>query len=127
VKRFYKEVSVSVGAGGDGYQILLDGRPVRSPARRPLLLPDVALAEAVAEEWRSQGESIALARMALTRLVSTSQDRMPALRGAAIDEVVDYALTDLLCYRAAEPEVLAERQRQTCTTNAAATTTISGS
>jgi chaperone required for assembly of F1-ATPase len=111
VKRFYKEVTV--GADGDGHRILLDGRPVNSPARRPLVLPHAALADAVAEEWRDQGETIEQAGMVLTRLASTTLDRMPALRGAAIDEVVDYALTDLLCYRAGEPTTLAERQLQT--------------
>ena len=110
MKRFYKEVSV--GADGDGHRILLDGRPVHSPARRPLVLPDAALALAVAAEWRGQGETIEQAGMALTRLASTAVDRMPALRGAAIAELADYALTDLLCYRAAAPADLAERQRQ---------------
>jgi chaperone required for assembly of F1-ATPase len=110
VKRFYKEVSV--GVGGEGCTILLDGRPVRSPARRLLVLPDAALAEAVADEWRCQGETIEQAGMALTRLASTALDRMPELRAAAIDEVADYALTDLLCYRAAEPAALAQRQHQ---------------
>ena len=110
MKRFYKEVSV--GADGDGRTILLDGRPVRSPARQLLVLPDAALAQAVADEWRGQGETIEQAGMALTRLASTAQDRMPALRGAAIDELADYALTDLLCYRAAQPADLAERQQR---------------
>jgi chaperone required for assembly of F1-ATPase len=110
MKRFYREVAVA--AGPDGHRILLDGRPVHSPARKPLLLPSRALAEAVAEEWRSQGETIERADMALTRLVSTALDRMPALRRAAIDEALDYAGTDLLCYRAAEPAELAERQRR---------------
>jgi chaperone required for assembly of F1-ATPase len=110
VKRFYKDVSV--GAGGGGHRILLDGRPVNSPARRPLELPDAALAEAVAEEWRGQGETIEQAGMVLTRLASTATDRMPALRDAATLEVADYALTDLLCYRAAAPPVLAQRQQE---------------
>jgi chaperone required for assembly of F1-ATPase len=110
MKRFYKEVSVAAGAAG--HQILLDGRPVHSPARRPLAMPSAALAEAVAGEWRAQGETIERAGMGLTRLVSTALDRMPALRGAAIDEALGYAGTDLLCYRAAEPLELAERQRR---------------
>jgi chaperone required for assembly of F1-ATPase len=111
VKRFYKEVSVATGAGG--HQILLDGRPVRTPARQAVVMPSAALAEAIAGEWRAQGEVIARAGMGLTRLVSTALDRMPALRGAAIEEVLGYALTDLLCYRAADPVELAERQQLT--------------
>ena len=110
MKRFYKEVVVD--AAGDGHRILLDGRAVHSPARRPLAMPSAALAEEVAQEWRAQGETIDRAGMGLTRLVSTALDRMPGLRGAAIDEVIGYAATDLLCYRAAGPVELAERQRR---------------
>jgi chaperone required for assembly of F1-ATPase len=110
MKRFYKEVSVAAGA--DGHRILLDRRPVHSPARQPLVMPSAALAEAVADEWRAQGSTIERAGMGLTRLVSTALDRMPALRGAAIDEALGYALTDLLCYRAAAPAELAARQER---------------
>ena len=110
MKRFYEEVGVDLVAGG--HRVLLDGRTVRTPARRFLVTPSAALAEAVAGEWRSQGETIEPVGMGLTRLVSTVLDRMPALLGAAIDETVGYAETDLLCYRAAEPADLAERQQQ---------------
>jgi len=111
VKRFYQDVGVTADA--DGYRILLDSRAVHTPARQDLVVPNTALAEAVAEEWRDQGETIERAGMGLTRLVSTALDRMPALRNAAIDEVLGYAETDLLCYRAAHPVALAERQRRT--------------
>ena len=111
MKRFYKDVGVDAAAGG--HRILLDGRPVHSPARRPLVMPNAALAEAVAGEWRAQGETIERAGMGLTRLVSTALDRMPALRGAAIDEALGYAGTDLLCYRAAAPAELVARQERT--------------
>jgi chaperone required for assembly of F1-ATPase len=110
VKRFYKEVSVAAAA--EGHQVLLDGRPVRTPARRALAVPSATLAAAVADEWRAQGETLQPASMALTRLISTAIDRMPALRAAAIDEVLGYAETDLLCYRAATPADLADRQQQ---------------
>jgi chaperone required for assembly of F1-ATPase len=110
VKRFYKEVSVAAAA--EGHQVLLDGRPVRTPARRALAVPSATLAAAVADEWRAQGETLQPASMALTRLISTAIDRMPALRAAAIDEVLGYAETDLLCYRAAAPADLADRQQQ---------------
>jgi chaperone required for assembly of F1-ATPase len=110
VKRFYKEVGVAAAA--EGHQVLLDGRPVRTPARLALAVPSATLAAAVADEWRAQGETLQPASMALTRLISTAIDRMPALRAAAIDEVLGYAETDLLCYRAAAPADLADRQQQ---------------
>jgi chaperone required for assembly of F1-ATPase len=110
VKRFYQEVSVVTAA--EGHQVLLDGRPARTPARHALAVPSATLAAAVADEWRAQGETIRPASMVLTRLVSTTIDRIPAMRSAAIDEVLGYAETDLLCYRAAAPVELADRQQQ---------------
>ncbi|MEK0085548.1 ATP12 family chaperone protein [Benzoatithermus flavus] len=108
MQRFYKDVAV--GAEADGFTVLLDGKPVRTPARRLLLLPTRALAEAVAEEWRAQGETLAADAMRLTRLATTVVDLMPTRRGDAIEEVAGFADTDLLCYRASSPATLVERQ-----------------
>jgi chaperone required for assembly of F1-ATPase len=111
MKRFYRQVEL--GVEGDMHRVLLDGRPLRTPAKRPVALPTAALAAAIAAEWRDQGENIEPAIMPITRLASTAQDRLPELRAAAIAELVDYAETDLLCYRAAAPLDLVERQSQT--------------
>jgi chaperone required for assembly of F1-ATPase len=108
MKRFYQ--AVQVGPSGQGHGVLLDERPVRTPAKQPLIVPSVRLAEAVAAEWREQGETIRPDLMPLTRLASTAIDRMPGLRQAAIDEAAAYADTDLLCYRAAGPFELVQRQ-----------------
>ena len=54
MKRFYEIATVAAADGG--YQIMLDGRQLKSPAKRALTLPSAALAEAVASEWRAQGE-----------------------------------------------------------------------
>ena len=108
MKRFYQ--AVRVAPGEQGHEVLLDERPVRTPAKRPLIVPTAHLAEAVAAEWRAQGETIRPQLMPLTRLASTALDRMPGLRQAAIDEAAAYADTDLLCYRAAEPFELVQRQ-----------------
>jgi chaperone required for assembly of F1-ATPase len=110
VKRFYRQVEVTTD--GDAHRVLLDGRPVRTPAQRALTLPTAALAAAIAAEWRDQDETIQPATMPLTRLASTAQDRLPDLRTAAIREVIGYAGTDLLCYRAAAPLDLVARQAQ---------------
>ncbi len=110
MKRFYRQVEVA--SEGDAYRVLLDERPVRTPAKRPLTLPTAVLATAVVAEWRDQGETIQPATMPLTRLASTVLDRLPGLRAAAILELIGYAETDLLCYRAAAPLDLVERQRR---------------
>lgn len=110
MKRFYQKVGI--GSDEDGHRILLDDRPLRTPAKRPLALPSVALAEAIAAEWRAQGERVDHQTMPLTRLASTASDRMPDLRPAAIAEAVGYGGTDLLCYRAPEPLELVQRQQR---------------
>jgi chaperone required for assembly of F1-ATPase len=108
LKRFYKDVAV--GTEADGFTVLLDGKPVRTPARHVLILPTQALAEAVAEEWRPQGETLEPQGMRVTRLAITAIDLMPGRRGDAVEEVAGYAGTDLLCYRADHPANLVARQ-----------------
>jgi chaperone required for assembly of F1-ATPase len=108
MRRFYQ--AVRVAPSGQGHGVLLDERPVRTPAKRPLVAPTAHLAEAIAEEWQEQEGTIRPEAMPLTRLASTAIDRMPGLRQAAIDEVVAYVDTDLVCYRAAEPFELVQRQ-----------------
>lgn len=110
MRRFYRDVTVAPAEGG--YQVLLDGRPMRTPARQLLAAPTAPLAEAIADEWRGQGDTIRPDAMPLTRLASTAIDRMPAQRQAAIEEVIAYTDTDLVCYRAAEPFELVQRQHQ---------------
>ena len=107
-KRFYEAVTVTQVAGGFG--IALDRRPLRTPARAPLMLPSRALAEAVAEEWAAQGKHIVPASMVLTKLANTALDRVTGREAAVADEILAYAGCDLLCYRAEGPERLAARQ-----------------
>ena len=72
-KRFYKDVSVAEGEGGE-HVIALDGRPVRTPAKNPLSAPTLALAELIRAEWAAQGEFIDPATMPVTKLVNTAID-----------------------------------------------------
>jgi chaperone required for assembly of F1-ATPase len=109
MRRFYEEVTVDPGERGHG--ILLDGRPMRTPAKQPLTVPTAPLADAIADEWREQRDKIRPDTMPLTRLATTAIDRMPAQRQAAIEEVIAYTDTDLVCYRAAEPFELVQRQQ----------------
>ena len=73
MKRLYRDVSVALGAGGHG--ILLDGRPLRTPAKRHLMAPSAALAEAIAEEWRGQDDRIRPELMPLSRLAGKPSER----------------------------------------------------
>lgn len=109
IKRFYKQAGVAATADG-GFVVTLDGRSVRSPAGRPLVLPTAALAEAVAAEWQAQGTHVEPATMPLMQLSATALDRIPPHRDAVIEELLQFAATDLLCYYAQEPRDLIERQ-----------------
>ena len=110
MRRFYRDVTVAPGE--HGHRILLDGRPMRTPAKQLLAAPTAPLAEAIADEWRGQRDTIRPDAMPVTRLASTALDRMPTERQTAIEELVAYADTDLICYRAAEPFELVQRQHQ---------------
>ena len=67
--------------------MLLDGKPVRTPRKAPLVLPNAALAEAIAEEWRGQGERIDPETMPLTRLANSASTAWPAREAAVIDDI----------------------------------------
>jgi chaperone required for assembly of F1-ATPase len=110
MKRFYKQVTVAPGP--EGLCIELDGRPVRTPKNSALAVQTEALAEAIAEEWRQQGETIVPEAMPLLRLANTAIDMVGGQRDAVVDELSGFGGTDLLCYRASEPEDLAQRQEQ---------------
>jgi len=109
VKRFYK--TASVGAADGGYQVLLDGRPIRTPAKAPLVLPVEPLAAEIAAEWDAQGEKVEPAAMPFMTLAATAIDRVTTQREAVIDQIAAYGGSDLVCYRAEAPQDLAERQR----------------
>jgi len=114
-KRFYSRAHVgeNVGEGGrDGFPVLLDGKLVRTPARRPLAAPTRPLAELIAQEWNAQSEVIDPARMPLTRLANAVIDAVAEQTQAVADEIAQYLGSDLLCYRADAPEGLGERQSQ---------------
>ncbi len=101
MKRFYKEVASAPVEGG--FEIRLDGKPVKTPAGQALLVPGAALAEALAEEWAAQGEAIVPSSMPLMQLVSTALDRMPLTRGQVQGYLAGFGASDMLCYRADMP------------------------
>ncbi|MBL8667943.1 MAG: ATPase [Rhodospirillales bacterium] len=107
-RRFYVKAAVVCGAGGFG--VALDGRPVRTPARSPLVVPTAALAAAIANEWLAQGETLRPEMMPLTRLAATTIDRIAVQREAIVAALAEYGSSDLICYRAAEPPDLVSLQ-----------------
>jgi chaperone required for assembly of F1-ATPase len=107
MKRFYKNAAV-----GDGGSILLDGRPVKTPARAALALPFPRLAAAIAEEWAVQGDTIDPRSMPFTGLANAAIDRVQPDPAAFAASLGAYGETDLLCYRADEPAELVARQAE---------------
>lgn len=111
-RRFYGSVSVATLDGRDGWGVFLDQRPIRTPGRATLALPTKALADAVAAEWQDQAEQIDLAAMTLTRLSNVALDRTPMMRGEMIDELANYAQTDLTCHLEPSDSALRALQEQ---------------
>lgn len=109
-KRFYQEAEVVPEEGG--YALRLDGRRAVTPARNPLVVPHAALAGAIAAEWRGQSAEIDPGSMPATRLANSAIDGVAARMEEVRAEVLAYVGTDLLCYRAGEPEGLVARQRE---------------
>jgi chaperone required for assembly of F1-ATPase len=107
-KRFYKEAGLAEAEGGFG--VLLDGRPVNTPARRRVVVPWRPLAEALAGEWAAQSETIDPATMPLTKLVNSALDGVADNMAEVEAEVVRYGGSDLICYRAGDPESLVAAQ-----------------
>jgi chaperone required for assembly of F1-ATPase len=108
VKRFWKEVAVVADDGGWG--IALDGRPVRTPQRAPLAVASIALAEAVAAEWRDVSETIDPAAMPMTGLTNAAIDLATPDLVAFAAPVAAYAESDLFCYRDARDAALQAEQ-----------------
>jgi chaperone required for assembly of F1-ATPase len=109
-KRFYTGVTVEAASGG--FAVLLDGHPVKTPAKDRLCLPRRAFADLVASEWRAQGERIDPATMPVTRLANTTIDAVIPQLAEVRADIVAFAGNDALCYRAGEPERLAAREAE---------------
>jgi chaperone required for assembly of F1-ATPase len=108
VKRFWTDVTVEPDESG--WAILLDGRPLKTPARAALAVPTQALAEAIAEEWRSVGETVDPRAMPLTGLANAAIDRVAPDRQAFAQGLARYAEADLACYRVEGPRELVAQQ-----------------
>ena len=107
-RRFYDKAATAAVA--EGHALRLDDKPVRTPAARLLAAPTPALAEAIAAEWEAQHDTIDPAKMPLTRLANAIIDGVADRPGPVAAEIEKYLASDLVCYRAASPQGLVERQ-----------------
>jgi chaperone required for assembly of F1-ATPase len=106
--RFYK--TAGMAPSDDGFAIRLDGRSVKTPGKRELIVPTERLALAVTAEWSAQEERIDPQTMPLTRFCNTALDAVTDHAAAVADEIAAFSASDLVCYRAATPEGLSQRQ-----------------
>lgn len=117
-RRFYAQAGTREHVGHQAgsiacvHTITLDGRPVRTPRKAPLAVPGLALASAVAAEWQAQGERVDPATMPLTRFANSIIDGVVGHESEVRADILKYAASDLLCYRAEGPESLVARQRE---------------
>jgi len=107
-KRFYERAGYEERSGE--FHLTLDGRVARTPGRRPLAVPNRALAEALAQEWDRQGDVVDPSTMPITRLVNSAIDGVSLRRREVIDDLVRYAGSDLVFYRGSDPARLVEAQ-----------------
>src|SRR3546814_3422755 len=110
MKRCYKKAAVRPAEGQ--FEILLDDRPVKTPARNALRVPTEGLGRAISEEWNAQGEEIDPRSMALTGLANAAIDRIAPNPDRFAAGLARYGESDLLCYRADGPDSLVERSEE---------------
>ncbi|MGB1234818.1 MAG: ATP12 family chaperone protein [Planktomarina sp.] len=107
-KRFWKTETVEPAEGG--FAILLDGRNVKTPAKRALIAPTEDMAQAIAAEWAAQAEKIDPLSMPFTRAANAAIDKVSIQKDEVAAMIAEYGGSDLLCYRAERPQRLADRQ-----------------
>ncbi|MEM6306568.1 MAG: ATP12 family protein [Pseudomonadota bacterium] len=108
MKRFWQ--AASTRDTGQGFAIELDGRSVKTPAKRPLVVPTLDLAQAIAHEWEAQEEKVDPLTMPFTRAANAALDKVTQQQAEVASLIADYGASDLLCYRAGQPADLVRRQ-----------------
>lgn len=109
-KRFWTRAEAAPCEGG--FTVRLDGRAVKTPAKAALVVPTMAMAEAIAAEWDAQTGEVKPATMPVTRAANSAIDKITAQRGEVVEIIAAYGATDLLCYRAVAPVALTLRQAE---------------
>ena len=107
-KRFWKEAVAEPCDGG--YTVRLDARPVKTPLKAPLAVPTLAMAQAIAAEWDAQSGLVKPQTMPVTRAANSAIDKIVPQFDEVADLLAAYGASDLICYRATDPQALVARQ-----------------
>ncbi|MGB1077816.1 MAG: ATP12 family protein [Bdellovibrionales bacterium] len=110
MKRFYKLVSTE--KTDSGWLINLDGKAVKTPLGAPLTGPNEAVANLMLAEWSAQEDDINPETMPITQIITTAIDRVSTERAEIERQVLAYLDTDMICYRAEQPEHYVLRQKE---------------
>ena len=111
MKRFYKTAEAQPVEGG--WQVMLDGRPVKTQGGAPQIVSAKTLAYALADEWANQGEEIDPSAFMFRDHSDYAIDIVGPARDDAIAKLLAFAETDTLCYRADPGDPLYARQQET--------------
>ena len=110
LRKFYKAVTLDIA--DPGFLVKLDGRVLKTPAKKDLVLPNQEIAERIRQEWESQGEYIDVRTMGVTKIANSALDFVAGKESEVVDELCSYAASDLICYFAEEPEELVSLQQK---------------
>lgn len=108
--RFYQNAAITPTEGG--FHILLDGRKLSTPKRKPFIMPNAATAQIIADEWNAQPKVLDPNLMPITRLINVAIDNAGDNRAEMVAEIRNYAATDLLCYMVSAPAPIAAEQKE---------------
>ncbi len=110
MKRFWKQAGLV--PTDEGFRVRLDDRPLRTPAKAAMILPSRGLAEMVAAEWNAVTQELRPRDMPATRMANAAIDRVARNFPEVAEMLAEYGDSDLLCYRASEPQELVELQNR---------------
>ena len=94
------------------FKVFLDDKALITPKNNKILLPTRKLALKIVEEWAQQLDEIDPSQMPYTRLVNSAIDKVQQNYEAVVSDLLNYAETDLLCYRTESPPDLVLKQNK---------------
>jgi chaperone required for assembly of F1-ATPase len=108
-KRFWSLAAVQPCE--NGFAIMLDKRPAKTPGRLPLVVPTMAMAREIAAEWNAQTGLVRPETMPCTRSANSALEKVTPQFAEVVNLLAAYGDSDLLCYRAIGPVELVALQK----------------
>ena len=109
MKKFWKTVKVKKKSF-NSYEILLDENALKTPMKKELTIQNTKIAEEIQKEWNQDKNILDTDAMIFYGIISTSIDKIINNRISYINDILSFIDTDLICYRAEEPNDLVQWQ-----------------